>query len=73
MDGGLRSETKGVKCNGRSVPMRQVPIHVDDARELLWRANEEGGVGLGHCRRDRGIVWHAGWACPDLADATLSG
>ena len=27
---------------------------------------------MGHCRQDRGIVWHAGWACPDLADATLS-
>jgi len=28
---------------------------------------------MGHYRRDRGIVWHAGWACPNLADATLSG
>jgi hypothetical protein len=72
MEWWVEKRTQGGECNGRSVPMRQVPIHVDDARELLWRADEEGGVD-GHCRRDRGIVWHAGWACPDLADATLSG
>jgi hypothetical protein len=25
--------------------MHQVPTHVDDARDLLWRADEEGGIG----------------------------
>lgn len=45
MEPWVGSETKGGVCNGRSVPMRQVPTHVDDARDLLWRANEEGGVG----------------------------